>query len=234
MKFILVFLLAIQAPFAQAQMQKQIFTLLLRAGPDLFKLLVEKRADLTVGVISGTVVTLGDYTLTSMFAEKPKTEPVTPVMPQGQCSSLNNTMFACKDSFNLKGERTLQKTELDKALADLGQTSLVPKAHNRMLHLYDLDSVNLRTTPEFDQKIDETVAWWSATQVNTPEAYDSYAKKFPQGGHIGQALIRGVILRTPPPPTMPCSPFESAMLEPIMNLRQAVNAKDITLFADLP
>jgi hypothetical protein len=238
-----IFLLALLPPPSQAQTSR-VFTLLIRSGPDLIKLLVEKRADLTIGIVSGTVVTLGDHALGALFGEsKAQTLPPLPLSPGlklPKCSSLNPALAACSDNFTLPNEKPITLEDIDTMIETehyLENPEYPRPLIGQKLEFFKGTSLvkgKTEFTPTIDAHLNELKAWWSAEGSGDVAKYQEYLQRFPHGEHALLANVRIATLGSNPPKSsqMPCSSSESEILAPIRELHSAVNSKDIQRYAD--
>ena len=207
----------------------QFFTVMVRSGNEIVKVLVEKRADLTVGIVSGAVVTAIDKSLSSLFEGDKSTAPKELWIMN--CSALNANLATCKDSVKLPGEVPLAPDDvrIRNALGGAQTSLLFPKNNPQ---------TTFKAPPApavSDRAIVEVTFWWSIQSSKFVADYEDYLKRFPAGEFAEIAKRRIAELKAPPPEggaQSPCSRDGRVVAEPVQRLYDALEARSAALYAD--
>lgn len=156
MRFIFAAFVALSSWQASAQ-GGFFYTVFVRSGPNLAKLLIEKRADLTIGIIAGNLVLAEDKLISPLFAEKSAAEG-----DLKNCTGLTGKIATCAGDVRVGKEVPLP----DKTLKDVTAT-----VTGSMLttDLSPLKTLNLSGigNGKFPSRVDET---WLKVQPPTASA----------------------------------------------------------------
>ena len=215
----------------QAEAQKTgLVTIVVKSGQQLIKLLVEKKADLMIGVVSGTVVTVGDKGMSSILHPDPKpnsTPDFAGGLKTGNCSAIGAAVATCTNQFISIGEKIADVEEMKKALMLVQQNFTLPANSPAAIE---------PPAKEEDARAAETAFWWSIQSSSLAADFADYLQRYPSGEFKSLAERRLAAL-TPLPinPTRPtpasCQTSEEAILQPIRGILEAMNRRDVNQYA---
>lgn len=229
--FVLSLSLMLGGSVARAQ-ANPFWTILVKVGEAMVNLVVEKRADLVVGVVSGTIVDIGDKTISAALAsahagELPKT-----------CSTLSLDVASCptRIHFNSESEHPATKEDVNQALMEVQRTIMLEKKTEPMpAVLSQPQPVAPSISPQQQEQLIDMTYWWSIQSSSFVADYQGYLNRFPNGEFraIAQSRIAQLqpSLPTPPASGSPCSATNRAALNPVLGIFDAINKKDLQQYA---